>query len=149
MIKDARHVQRVKNYAAYVAKYAKKVARLKAYGEDVVEETVTEQMPARIELGRWIFDCACGSGVAAHPEWADARCMGCGRIYASVAFPEDRPEIEAVLLRRPAEKNRSWSAVETLADLVAENVNHGIDTPEMLEAVVAREAEKEKGAVKP
>jgi len=54
-----------------------------------------------------------------------------------VEFPEDRATIEAILLLRPNPANRNWLPGETLADLVLENVVHGIQpTPPSIEEVL-------------
>jgi hypothetical protein len=111
---------------AYRQLHRQHLARLKTRGVDAVETSVLAPIRARIDAGRWMFDCECGAGVAAHPDWQDSRCFGCGNIYHAVVFPPDRAAIEALLLRRPVAV-RFWSPGETLADLAAENLAHGVD----------------------
>lgn len=138
MIKDARQMLRVADYAGYLRKYTKAIADAKRRGDPVVTDTVARPVAARIELSRWLFVCPCGSGVAVHPDWPDARCFECGRIFTAVVIPAERMRIESVLMKRPAERNRSWTT-ETVDELIDENVSHG----------VRDDVVDEKGAVKP
>lgn len=79
---------------------------------------------AYVNDNRWIADCPrCGAGIAVHPEWAFAGCLGCGAAFAHVAAPAHWPEIESVLLARPP-RNRHWHVGETLDQLRAENRQH-------------------------
>jgi hypothetical protein len=83
---------------------------------------------ARINEGRWIFDCTCGSGVLTHPAWQIGRCFACGATYTAVQFPEhdERRKIELLLVQRPNLANRNWTPGETTAALLAENEAHGL-----------------------
>lgn len=54
-------------------------------------------------------------------------CGHCGQI-SSVVFPQDRSDIELELARRPVIENRNWLSSESLADLKAENLLHGVGT---------------------
>lgn len=80
---------------------------------------------ARIEHGRWIADCPCGSGVAVHPEWPSAGCLECGRWWP-VLVPVQWREIEAVLIVRPLPITRGWVTGETVEQLEAENTTRGL-----------------------
>lgn len=44
-----------------------------------------------------------------------------------VVYPEERAEIERILMLRPNPLNRNWLPHETIADLIAENLEHGIE----------------------
>ena len=44
-----------------------------------------------------------------------------------MAWPDDAEAAEAVLLRRPLTVNRNWRPPETVADLLRENAEHGVD----------------------
>jgi hypothetical protein len=82
---------------------------------------------AYVNWGRWVADCECGASMAVHVDWADARCTDCLTVYM-VLWPghETRAVIEALLLARPVLATRNWIQTETLADLVAENLAHGL-----------------------
>lgn len=125
MIKDARQIQRVTNYRGYVKKYDKAIADVRRRGDQVVTDPVVRPVAAVIEQGRWMFVCPCGSGVAVHPEWPDARCFECGRIFAAVVVPVDRARIESVLTKRPMDRNRNWTT-ETVDELLEENRARGV-----------------------
>jgi hypothetical protein len=77
---------------------------------------------ARVNHGSWLADCPCGGAAAIHPEWDEARCLGCGA-FGKVLLPENWREIEAVLLKRPRPENRNWTD-ETVDALTVENMYH-------------------------
>lgn len=52
-------------------------------------------------------------------------CGNCGHT-SQVRFPSDGDEIEAVLKRRPVPETRNWEPGETVSDLKAENLSHGV-----------------------
>lgn len=52
-------------------------------------------------------------------------CAHCGQT-SEVVFPDDRSEIETVLARRPILENRNWLTSESITDLKAENLLHGV-----------------------
>lgn len=81
-----------------------------------------------INGGKWVVLCDCGDAPMASPAWDIARCFNCGAIYRSLAWPAEREAIEAALLDRPQAITRSWLAGESLADLQAQNVEHGLGT---------------------
>jgi hypothetical protein len=53
------------------------------------------------------------------------RCADC-ELTCPADWPRERAEIEKVLSRRPLAGERNWLPGETLLDLVAENVEHGM-----------------------
>src|SRR5215210_1407773 len=90
--------------------------------------------PAYVNHGKWIVQCPCAEGTpqgpnhpAADPEWRLAICLDCGALYQP-EFPHDIERIEAALLRRPDRLNRNFRPQdgETVADLLSENIAHGI-----------------------
>lgn len=44
-------------------------------------------------------------------------------------YPAERAQIEAVLNLRPIRSTRNWEPNETLADLIAQNIEHGDPVP--------------------
>lgn len=106
---------------------------------------------ARVNHGRWIASCDCGAprdkvptpgGVVflGQPVVWCLRCQngGTGRGWRQVAVPgpELRAQIAAVLLCRPHVEDRNWEPSETVAELLAQNREHGDPAPD-LAAVVA------------
>ena len=84
-------------------------------------------IPARVDWGRWIWDCECGGAEFAFDEGL-GMCQNCyngksGHKYRPIIFPKKRPAIEKLLLIRPLE-NRNWSPGETIEKLRAENQEH-------------------------
>jgi hypothetical protein len=128
IIFDARTVIGVRTPAEYAKKQARVLAQQRARGIVAAVQTVDEPIEARIEHNRWLIDCACGSGIAVHPEWAEARCLGigCGRVYTNVVVPADRHVIEQLLAARTQHQNRNWRASESVEDLRRENNKHGV-----------------------
>lgn len=82
---------------------------------------------ARVNYGRWIVDCECGSASFAFDEgiFMCKSCCNAGHKhqYRRLIFPRTRKAIEMILLQRP-EPNRNWYPGETLAKLKAENEIH-------------------------
>ena len=99
-----------------------------AQGIEIEPHTITDPIYAYINHGIWVLLCECMAGVYVHPEWPEARCMGCGAVYTNVQVPGivERVMIEEALLKRPLSANRNWRTGETVADLEAENVLHGV-----------------------
>lgn len=82
--------------------------------------------------GRWVCDCPkCNSAELVKefgrpPRIQSFRCTECG-FAETLALPDDPDAIEAVLVKRPKRDNRNWRPGETLADLILENVVHGVE----------------------
>jgi hypothetical protein len=102
-----------------------------------------EPLVARVNHGVWIASCPCGArgtpapgGVVftATPLVCCARCgnQAAGRGWRTVALPDTptRYRIEAILLCRPNAGDRNWEPGETLADLLAQNRDHGDPVPD-------------------
>ena len=75
--------------------------------------------------------CECANTPAYDPDWQLAACFTCGAIYRQ-APPTDWRAIERVLVCRPYLNQRHMLIGQTLAELVAENVEHGDPIPEDL-----------------
>lgn len=100
---------------------------------------------ARVNHGHWIASCPCGARGIPTPGcvvWFDgpgallgwcARCQNgaTGRGWRAIVAPStaDRAAIEAVLICRPLVSDRNWEPSETVADLWAQNVEHGCPVP--------------------
>jgi hypothetical protein len=119
-------MQGVKDLQGLRAKQHKMLAQMRSRGIAVTEHVDVSPLVARIEHGRWIGDCSCGSGVNVHPDWPEARCMGCGAVYPNVVLPAQRDAVEQALVARPQMAARNWHPHETLDQLHAENLEHGI-----------------------
>lgn len=102
-----------------------------------------DPLVAEIHHGVWIARCPCGArGVPRPGSIVDVACplvwcVRCGNQavgggWRPVLLPpeEDRAAIEAVLLCRPSVEDRNWEPGETLADLAAQNREHGDPVPE-------------------
>lgn len=79
--------------------------------------------------GRWIAECQCGSAGQLRPEQPRWRCEECGAGYR-VLWTGLRVEIERLLHPRPVE-HQNWHPGEPIANLAAENIEHGL-APEPL-----------------
>lgn len=102
---------------------------------------------ARVNWSRWIVDCAspiCTSAMTLGDEREDRagnvwpglvigqstmRCRDCGFLTEGIEWPPDPLAIETVLSWRPDEKTRNWEPGEMIADLLRENVEHGVPIP--------------------
>jgi hypothetical protein len=89
---------------------------------------------ARVNHGRWQTACPfCSTVQDASPADRWLYCAIChnGAVDGAsvpVAWPDDKDEIERLLLQRPLRDNRYWSSHESVAQLVEENISIGVDT---------------------
>jgi len=121
------------------------IARARKVGRSVIIDARTLQ--AYVNAGRWVADCPhCNSGIAIHPEWTFASCLGCLRTFADIAIPAEWKEIEAVLVERPMQ-HQHWlcSAQRTkwvgrgLVDMPAETVEElGAENAEKLDRGITK-----------
>ena len=93
-------------------------------------------MNAYMNHGRWVVHCSAADCRAALRAPAD-RCdcqdeavcdhpqIPCGATITTMMHRDSR-EIERLLDLRPKRVNRNWNPGETVADLKAENVTHGV-----------------------
>lgn len=87
---------------------------------------------ARHNWGRWIVDCGsqfCTSALQLVPGTPIMRCWDCGWVTEQIVWPDAADMIETILMMRPLEWTRNWEPGETVADLIAENLQHGIIRP--------------------
>jgi hypothetical protein len=112
------------DYAGMREKHAEALQSLQSREliASLVPDVDATPQTVRVDHGRWIFDCSCGSGVAADPTWPDARCLGCGTVFPVVVWPEDRAAIEAALVARKTIASRNWRPGEAVGDLNAETI---------------------------
>ena len=86
---------------------------------------------ARAHAGHWIADCPrCGYAVGGRllPFGSPVfDCQDCG-LGVEVRWPSEqmRRGVERLLMMRPVPHTRNWFPHESLSDLLAENVEHGI-----------------------
>lgn len=88
-----------------------------------------DAVQAFITNGDWAAKCPdCPEVIVVdneHPFWCPA-CQNAKNDGAArpLVFPENREQIEAILLKRISPTNRNWLAGETIEDLQAENDSH-------------------------
>lgn len=125
-IDTSRDLHRVQNESQLRAKHAAFIAKQVASGLRSIQihQSDAPQI-ARVNHGAWVFDCDCGAGVGADPEFTASYCHGCGAIHTNVVFPENRAEIEACMLARPKTANRNWDPEESIDDALHDNHRHG------------------------
>ncbi len=81
---------------------------------------------ARANWGRWCVDCPrCTSALALRPGAPVFDCWDCGA-RADIAWPSFTHDVERLLAMRPDVTTRNWEPGETLHDLLAENMAHGV-----------------------
>jgi hypothetical protein len=88
-----------------------------------------ETKPAAfISGGRWLVECTeCGNCPVIEPDWKLALCYECGAVYEDIDMPEDRTEIERLLLLRKSSYSvRYWNPHLTLDHLREENKLLGV-----------------------
>jgi hypothetical protein len=73
--------------------------------------------------GRWVANCSC-NGAELVSEDADMLCGSCGTITPLV-WPGESAAVEEAVRLRPTH-NQNWVPGEPVADLVADNIRHGI-----------------------
>ena len=99
--------------------------------------TAGDDVRAYVNSGRWIAECPdCHSAQVISDKTRDFWCLHCGNasidfMWRHVRMPRDRKPIEDTLIRRPAARSdraltRNWLTDETVEDLEAENVTHGV-----------------------
>jgi hypothetical protein len=100
---------------------------------------------ARIEHGRWLVDCPCGSAYVPSQAEPYLICIECANQdndgkWIDIIFPANKEAIEATLLKRPIivkryrqtnspmfAENRNWTPGETIDQLRQENLEHGLE----------------------
>jgi len=118
-MRTARAMIKVRSLAQYRAR-VEAVAREEGL-RVVVDRRI---LRPRLEKGRWLVDCPnCRAGIAIEPDWPEAGCSDpeCCRWFTQIEIPTDRHDIEAVLNRRRARRNKNWRPGETVTQLRDEN----------------------------
>jgi hypothetical protein len=103
-------------------------------GGHTLPTTTDSSVPvvAVVNAGRWLVPCpSCYSAQLASREDPRFYCVECGNpsvggAWLTVSWPEAANEGEALLTMRPDPRTRGWLATETVADLLAENEQHGV-----------------------
>ena len=83
-----------------------------------------ERVALKVCDSQWQLVCECGGVALYDPEWALGACFSCGAIYRQEP-PSNWRALERVLTCRPSLSTRHILPGQTLADLVAENIQHG------------------------
>ena len=117
------------------------VRNLKTRPSDTLKPTSdrhkTQRVIAYVNYGQWIAECPSGDGGAVVASLTEPfMCPECWNVkwsgqWLRVVFPADKAVIEAVLLARPKERGeyrtRNWLPSESVSDIRAENLTHGIE----------------------
>lgn len=86
---------------------------------------------AEANWSRWIVKCPspyCRSALQLPRNYPEFGCWDCGT-RAPVVWPTKLREIEKILSMRPDPITRNWVPGESLFDLIAENLAHGVVEP--------------------
>ncbi|MFD9306142.1 hypothetical protein ACFWCB_26395 [Streptomyces sp. NPDC060048] len=75
---------------------------------------------ARINHGRWVADCVCGSAQVVTPEDPRLACPECGYGWARVVFPEDTAAAEATVTALPPHERNWWHPDDQAWDRVVQ-----------------------------
>lgn len=100
---------------------------------DLLPHLTGRAHPVRVNWSRWVSDC---SGLLCLNAWqvqpGDTRwvCNLCGSV-TDLRWPPDPAAIELILSMRPDPHTRNWAPPETVTDLLAENIAHGVTPPEV------------------
>lgn len=99
-----------------------------------------DPLTARVNHGVWIASCPCrepGDPAPGLVVWLSVPwgwCLRCGNRETGgrwrpvvVPSPDERAAIEAALAARPALSARNWEPGESVAELLADNVAHGVE----------------------
>lgn len=103
-------------------KYARKRIEA-ALAKNGIEPWQGETVTAYVNHDRWVADCPCNGAELVAPG-EEMLCGSCGAKH-QVKFPKHRADIEAALAPREP-YNRNWHPDETVDELVAQNIDHGI-----------------------
>lgn len=103
---------------------------LEALAKRGVKTRKGTEVDAYINHGRWVADCPNCNGAELVAPGVTMICGSCGAEHI-VKLPRNRKKIEEVLEVRGEKRLMNWSPGETPADLVAENIDHGIYPDDM------------------
>jgi hypothetical protein len=92
---------------------------------------------AYVNHGRWVAECECFSAqvvTEADPRFYCVECFNVafGGRWRTIIFPSETAEIGVVLAERPERKRQNWTPGESVELLVAENIEQGLPTGEVV-----------------
>lgn len=128
MLRDSSHLG-----PDYLARFWQSPTPYAQAASAATSRSADDKVVAYVNEGRWIVDCPDCSG-AQYANRSDRRfmCNECanvtiGGLWRPVVWPPAKTEqsIEKALAPRPP-RNAHWLPGETVADLLAENVEHGV-----------------------
>lgn len=121
-----------KNYRGYIEAAIR--ARLGTLAPRIPWDKPDPAVPpvlAWVYEGYLVASCECGGNIFYEPGEVffcpDCLNLGTGGQPRTVLMPEGFAEGEQLLVQRPNLANRNWLRGETLADLIAENIEHAQD----------------------
>jgi hypothetical protein len=90
-----------------------------------------DETRAFVIRSNWVVECPhCNNACLAEPDalFACPDCLMQGNDHkpCRIVMPDARTQIEEILIKRPDPMTRNWLLSETVDDLRAENVEHGI-----------------------
>lgn len=122
-------VARCRNYRGWIEREASR--RQNIYPNWHLDKNLPP-LYAFVEHSTWVWQCLdCSHLWWAEPTFPRAWCPKCGNIGSAgfsrlIVFPQERNKIERLLKCRTEPKTRNWLVHETLDDLLAENIQHGV-----------------------
>jgi hypothetical protein len=130
------------SYSDYIVKLfragAKHPVSSQFYTKEALEKALSnpigKPLPAFINHNRWLAVCECGGAEVVDPQHKYMYCFSCFNMLNKgrprhVKFPHRMKRIEAILLEREDPLTKNWMLTESIEDLEAENVAHGIPVP--------------------
>lgn len=97
----------------------------------IPDQVAPDALPVKVNHGRWVVECPCGSAQLASRTDRRFYCVECGNVlfegkWVKVEWPSDNElaVIEQTLAARPFAANQNWSPGETMRALKAENASH-------------------------
>lgn len=130
------------SFADYVVKLFRAAQRTPVaaqyYTKEALEKALSKPtgkpLHAFINHNRWMAVCECGGAEVVDPVYNSMYCFSCFNILNKgrprhIKFPKDMPMIEAILIERDDPLNKNWMLTESIEDLEAENVAHGLPVP--------------------
>lgn len=122
-------VVRCRNYRGWIEKEAAR--RNAVYPNWHLDKSLPPYF-AFVEHSTWVWQCPdCEHLWWAEPGFPRAWCPNCLNVGSAgfsrlVLFPKERGKIERALKYRAEPKTRNWLPHETVDDLIAENIQHGV-----------------------
>lgn len=96
-------------------------------------EMCDQPVTAWVNQGNWAANCECGGSMIVEPgePYICPDCVNAaqGGKARPVIWPDEKKDIEDILVMRPFQKNRNWLKDETVEMLVDENLAHSDGVP--------------------